>query len=368
MAYGLKRRLALPLSILMIAVLGIAAMPGIAGAQGEESRTFPETGYTVNGRFLDYWQTNGGLSVFGYPLSAERTEEGRLVQYFERTRFEYVPENERPYDVLLGRIGAQILNQQGTDWQQLPTGDGPADGCVWFPETQHNVCNQLGAESIGFLNYWQTHGLSFDNQAGFSYSESLALFGMPISEAYTTTVEGKEVQVQWFERARFEWHPDNPAGYRVLLGRLGAQLTDTGAPSGTVDEVSLYFVAIGDEGDSGREIGCGDSLVPVTINIEPTETPLSAAMYRLVNIETENYGQSGLYNALYRSNLSFDNAVIENNRATVYLSGNVAIGGTCDAPRFKEQLRGTALQFNTVDEVDIYINDRPMDDVLAGGG
>jgi hypothetical protein len=31
-------------------------------------------------------------------------------------------------------------------------------------------------------------------------------------------------QVQWFERARFEWHPGNADSYRVLLGRLGAEV------------------------------------------------------------------------------------------------------------------------------------------------
>ncbi len=32
------------------------------------------------------------------------------------------------------------------------------------------------------------------------------------------------VLTQWFERARFEYHPSNPAAYQVLLGRLGAEL------------------------------------------------------------------------------------------------------------------------------------------------
>ena len=30
---------------------------------------FPETGYCVAGRFLDYWRANGGLARNGYPLS-----------------------------------------------------------------------------------------------------------------------------------------------------------------------------------------------------------------------------------------------------------------------------------------------------------
>ncbi|MCC6625984.1 MAG: hypothetical protein IT340_01155 [Chloroflexi bacterium] len=29
---------------------------------------------------------------------------------------------------------------------------------------------------------------------------------------------------QWFERARFEWHPNNPESHRVLLGLLGTEV------------------------------------------------------------------------------------------------------------------------------------------------
>jgi len=75
---------------------------------------FPETGHNLFARFLEYWQENGGLARFGYPISEEygqRLEDGQsyTVQYFERARFEYHPENPRPYDVLLGQFGRRIL-------------------------------------------------------------------------------------------------------------------------------------------------------------------------------------------------------------------------------------------------------------------
>ena len=63
----------------------------------------------------------------------------------------------------------------------------------------------------------------FDGLAGRSYAESLALFGQPITEPYSETLGGESIQVQWFERARFEWHPNNVPEYRVLLGRLGVE-------------------------------------------------------------------------------------------------------------------------------------------------
>jgi hypothetical protein len=38
-----------------------------------------------------------------------------------------------------------------------------------------------------------------------------------------TNASGDTVLTQWFERARMEWHPTNPPGFRVLLGLLGTE-------------------------------------------------------------------------------------------------------------------------------------------------
>jgi hypothetical protein len=163
------------------------------------------------------------------PLSDELTEQGRTVQYFERQRFERAPENVSPYDVLLGLLGEEVLQQQGIDWHTQPTSPGPLAGCLWFQQTQHNVCDE--APNSGFKQYWQTHGLEFDGRAGKSYEESLALFRLPVTEPFQDTINGEIFQVQWFERARFEWHPGNVAPYRVLLGRLGAEVQPSPAPT-----------------------------------------------------------------------------------------------------------------------------------------
>lgn len=51
-------------------------------------REFPETGYQICHDCLAFWNDFGGLPIFGYPISNEMTEEGTVVQYFERARFE----------------------------------------------------------------------------------------------------------------------------------------------------------------------------------------------------------------------------------------------------------------------------------------
>ena len=68
-------------------------------------------------------------------------------------------------------------------------------------------------------------------QRGKSEAESLALFGLPLSDAQTEMIEGQEYTIQWFERARFELHPENAAPYNVLLGLLGNEVRAGSAPA-----------------------------------------------------------------------------------------------------------------------------------------
>lgn len=127
---------------------------------------------------------------------------------------------------------------------------------------------------------------------------------------------------------------------------------------------NIYLIALEDEGQSGMQIGCGDSVVPVRIEIEPTLAVLTAAMTNLVNLDERFYGESGLYNALSNSDLSVDEISLVDGHATINLSGDVSLGGVCDVPRFEAQLRQTALQYYTVDSVDITINGQPLEQAI----
>jgi hypothetical protein len=131
---------------------------------------------------------------------------------------------------------------------------------------------------------------------------------------------------------------------------------------------NIYLIAEGDEGRSGKEIGCGDSVIPVEVEIEPTIAPLTAALEELLAIDTRLYGRSGLYNALYQSDLTLESVSIVSGEAVIRLSGTLTLGGVCDEPRVEAQLEETALQYSTVDQVSIFIDGSPLDEVLGGGG
>jgi spore germination protein YaaH len=189
-----------------------------------ERRYFPETGHSLSHGFKAFWERSGGLPIFGYPLTEEFSEinpdlgKPFTVQYFERQRFEYHPELAgTPYEVQLGRLGVEDAKRRGLlghpAFQPIPASAVSGD-CWFFPETGHAVCGR-------FLAYWRSYGLEFGDP-GISFRESLALFGYPISEPFTDPVTG--LTIQYFERARFEYHPENPEPYQVLLGLLGRDL------------------------------------------------------------------------------------------------------------------------------------------------
>jgi hypothetical protein len=172
------------------------------------------TGFDVDPDFVDYYEQSGGLPVFGYAVSAPGEEEGRLVQYFERQRFELHPEQAgTPYIVLLGHLGHQDAERRGLTSHDAfqPRANGNSEG-AFFAETGHNLSGL-------FQDYWNNHGLNFGDP-GVSFRESLALFGYPISEEFVDPDTG--LVTQYFERARFEHHPEHAGTeYEVLLGHLG---------------------------------------------------------------------------------------------------------------------------------------------------
>jgi hypothetical protein len=175
---------------------------------------FEPTGHTLRGSFLRYWQANGGLAQFGYPITEEFAEvnpdDGKTytVQYFERARFEYHPEFAGTrYEVLLGLLGHTITANRKQEVVFLPVNRSNAPGTRYFPETGHTMAAE-------FVGYWERTG-------------GLAVYGYPISEPFyeTSPTDGQTYLVQYFERNRFEYHPELAGTqYEVLLGLLGSEV------------------------------------------------------------------------------------------------------------------------------------------------
>jgi hypothetical protein len=234
----IPRKFSLGIAALLMIVSSVIPMVAM-GAAGTASQAasvssapmdpyyFPETQHYVSGRFRQYWEDNGGLFVFGYPLTRtymEASTDGKqyLTQYFERARFEYHPENSQPYDVLLTLVGNEVIADRKNEQPFLPV-QNPNNGSAYFAETGHTL-------SGDFLEFWQRWG-------------GLQNFGFPWSEPFqeVNSVDGKVYTVQYFERGRWELHPEiADPNYRVLLGLMGLErMQRVGVPaSATAAETS----------------------------------------------------------------------------------------------------------------------------------
>ncbi len=186
--------------------LAAPAAPGLA-IPGVGSCTFPQTGQSVTGVFLDYWDQQGGAAAQGLPISGLFDESSPLdgktyvAQSFEHTVFEYHPENAAPYTVLLAQLGTFRYHAKYP--QGAPNQHASTDNPRVFPETGHT----LGGL---FRSYWETHG-------------GLQQQGYPISDEFieVSDEDHQPHTVQYFERAVFELHPANPAPSAVQLPALG---------------------------------------------------------------------------------------------------------------------------------------------------
>lgn len=193
------------LRVLTTLVVGLALLASLlppAPARAQEAvRCFDATGHCIQGAILAYWEANGGLDVFGYPISPLRLEtiEGTWtgpVQWFERDRLEDHGIN----GVLAGRLGAHLLEaQEGHNIWDAANWAEPAPDCRYFEKTRQNLCEP-------FLSHWVQNG-------------GLERFGYPLTgQRQVQTAEWSGV-VQYFERRRMERHPEG-----VLLGLLGREL------------------------------------------------------------------------------------------------------------------------------------------------
>jgi hypothetical protein len=153
--------------------------------------------------------------------------------------------------------------------------------------------------------------------------------------------------------------PAASENWNVIAGE--AHFIRGGQAAATFDRVDVYLIRL-----EGGQIGCGDAAVAVTRSIPPTQAPLGAALRELLSIKDREVGPERLYNALYQSNLQVERLELEGGKATIRLSGELRLGGVCDNPRVEAQIVQTARQFATVQTVEVFVNGRPLSEVLSG--
>ncbi len=215
----------------------------------QECRYFSETGHYVCGQFLDFFNTRGGLEIFGYPLTEafnDPTHGGLRVQYFQKSRMEWHPYNSDPYKVQLGLL----VDELGYDYPPARSHQIPSSNSAlhhYFPETKHVV-------SYAFLDYFNRKG-------------GLDIFGYPRSEFMYESGH----LVQYFQRARMEWHPERASGSQMSLANLGEiYIEQVGVPKEYLDPVDPMRL--------GEESGPTPIGSPSTAEAAVTQLNISASV------------------------------------------------------------------------------------------
>lgn len=160
--------------------------------------------HNINDKMLNFWHDNGGMSIFGYPVSPRFYEvslEGEMieVQYFERARLEYrVDKAGTPEEMQTGCLGKEI-SITGSHIPSLPSG---LDG-------EQVIFGAGLSVPRRFFDFWEANG-------------GPDILGQPISPVLQDATTSSPVWIQYFEKACLEYHP-RLAGtvYAVQVSRLG---------------------------------------------------------------------------------------------------------------------------------------------------
>jgi hypothetical protein len=391
------------LAILFLLLL-IGMNPPVT-AQG--NHPFPQTGYDItNDGIWNYFQDRGGVDTFGYPVSHTFQLQGFWVQILQRNVLQVSGQGAQPLNLL----DPGIMPLTRLNGSTFPAYDAPLAATAPPPNApnygeavrQHlatHVPNQWNGQAVGFQNYY--YRAAPNSPPGLEALIALEVWGFPTSapardpnnhnfvyqrfqrgimhydatqnvtrgillgDAFKSVLTGVNLPADLeanlagspFLRLYDPSQPNSMSGtfpdYQPPLTRENSDLTGAFNPTPPLfTEIEVYLIAP----DTNGPIGCNDSVVAVVRPIEPTAGPLRAAIQALLDLGGPTYGESGLYNALWQSDLAIESVTLVDGTATIRLVGAYVLGGTCDEPRVPAQLLSTALQFATVEEAILYIN------------
>ena len=185
-----------PAAALLLALTASTVLAVFPAHAQEEGRYYPETGHTIDGQFVQFFDQQGGLEILGYPITDAFIDpaNGWLIQYFQNARMELMLDpGTGEMTPILSPLGEWLngwdppVNQKGAS----------QEGCTYFTQSGHSVC-------FAFLEFFTAHG-------GFQ------TLGLPVSEF---KLEGERL-VQYFQGYRLDWTPEEANPVRVApLGRI----------------------------------------------------------------------------------------------------------------------------------------------------
>ena len=221
-------------------------------------RLFPETGYTVFGKFLQYWTKRGGLAVFGYPISESYVEtfaDGSqlAVQWFERARLEYHPQNVHPfykereqangtqvltlYEIQMGQLGREIALRRGYSLAPAARVNGVPDWspALWPQRIEIDISDQYITAYEGNLRVFGA-GISTGKDGFDTPPGTYNVYAKLLYDDMTGNLQGEEYDVRKVPYVLYfhlgfaihgtYWHNDFGTGVRRSHGCVNLSMDD----------------------------------------------------------------------------------------------------------------------------------------------
>lgn len=227
------------------------------------------------------------------------------------------------------------------------------------------VDNTIASPFWGFMNEQGTIYQNGDYVYDDLFLDPFYATGYPITEAYWATVlvddEPTDVLWQCFERRCLTYTPDNPENWEVESGNVGLhyELWRYGGQEHATQDIQVGLFVPNDHGQQGWEFGCQDSLVTVDTTIQQQVTPeneVRVALQKMFAYEHDEYSNFFAGKPMFVHTVGVSDGI-----ANIWLTGDPELVGVCDDPRVVEQINATAMQFDEVNHVNIYLNGEEFD-------
>jgi hypothetical protein len=232
--------------------LAPGALAGVPAAPDGASY-FPETRHSLGGAIRDYWERHGGIGVFGFPISEALAEDGRTVQYFERARLEWWPEDvdsffqeqeamrgfslHTLYEVRVSDVGRRLAAARGLNTAPVAQLPGTA---IWSPAIwQRHIDVDLSAQQMvayeGDLAVW--HAPVATGRDGFNTpTGDFAIYYRVPMQDMTGSIGGESWYVPHIPWVQYivggvafhgtYWHNAHGTGVRMSHGCVNLRIDD----------------------------------------------------------------------------------------------------------------------------------------------
>lgn len=267
------------------------------------------------------------------------------------TRYRYLgPNNEPATEITDGfTITVEAKRSAGADLEEVAAQDIQGNRTEVIQEP---ASNQLGnTEALQYTTESEIGGTPITHYALLPGNNFAYIVSVQISQGNNT--EYRTITARILESMQFF----NEATARALESR-------------TVPIAMLDYPTVGNQylrESSGKERGCDKVVLIKHILPESTTMPLSASLEQLFAYESNTVAGWQNFIANQNDTLSFDRAEVIGGTAHIYLTGELSpLGGVCDNPRSAIQIEETALAYDTVQAVELYLNNEPTELTPSG--